>query len=198
MLHCLFFSSPSLSSFALSLSLVLSPRKMEAMDVDCSGAAVVALDPEDAAAARAEEAAAAAAADTAAPSVPNQLLHQQLQQRPIQRLPADLVNRIAAGEIVQRPVSALKELLENSLDAGKKVLAAMHSMIIPLSLHRSMFFVLSRFSSSSSSLLRPSLPLPIGSTHINITLREGGFKLLQVQDDGCGIRVRSERRADKV
>lgn len=197
MLHCLFFSSPSLSSFALSLSLVLSPRKMEAMDVDGSGAAVVALDPEDAAAARAEEAAAAAAADTAAPSVPNQLLHQQLQQRPIQRLPADLVNRIAAGEIVQRPVSALKELLENSLDAGKKVLAAMHSMIVPLSLHRSMFFVLSRFS-SSSSLLRPSLPLPIGSTHINITLREGGFKLLQVQDDGCGIRVRSERRADKV
>ena len=196
MLHCLFFSSPSLSSFALSLSLVLSPRKMEAMDVDGSGAAVVALDPEDAAAARAEEAAAAAAADTAAPSVPNQLLHQQLQQRPIQRLPADLVNRIAAGEIVQRPVSALKELLENSLDAGKKVLAAMHSMIVPLSLHRSMFFVLSRF--SSSSLLRPSLPLPIGSTHINITLREGGFKLLQVQDDGCGIRVRSERRADKV
>ena len=185
-----------LSPLSLSLSLILSPRKMEAMDVDGSGAAVVALDPEDAAAARAEEAAAAAAADTAAPSVPNQLLHQQLQQRPIQRLPADLVNRIAAGEIVQRPVSALKELLENSLDAGKKVLAAMNSMIVPLSLHRSMFFVLSRF--SSSSLLRPSLPLPIGSTHINITLREGGFKLLQVQDDGCGIRVRSERRADKV
>jgi DNA mismatch repair protein MLH1 len=90
--------------------------------------------------------------------------------------------------LVPRPIIRLNEALVNRIAAGEVRLAP-HTITIssPPYTDSSLAKIIHRPSSALKELLENSLDAH--SRHIRVTVKEGGLKLLQIQDDGCGIRV---------
>jgi DNA mismatch repair protein MLH1 len=81
---------------------------------------------------------------------------------PIRKLQESLINRIAAGEVCLTPM---------------KTKPGVHSEIQ----------IIHRPASALKELVENSLDA--GATSIRVIVKDGGLKLLQIQDNGCGIRV---------
>ena len=82
--------------------------------------------------------------------------------QPIRKLDQSVINRIAAGEVSNKA---------GRLDSCSSFLQIIH-----------------RPASALKELIENSVDA--GSTSIRVTVKDGGMKLLQIQDNGSGIRVR--------
>lgn len=90
--------------------------------------------------------------------------------RAIAKLPEAVVNRIAAGE-------ASSSLSDPPTPSSS-----------PADLISTVSQIIQRPANALKELIENSLDA--GSTSIRVSVKDGGIKLLQIQDNGSGIRVR--------
>lgn len=101
---------------------------------------------------------------------------------PIRRLQDEVINRIAAGEVSPPLHSATVVVV---VVRARSLARSDATFVVGLFLE-----IIHRPASALKELLENCLDA--GATSVRITVRDGGMKLLQIQDNGCGIKVGSE------